>query len=172
MENEDDMSKLVSNYAIENFKNGLNCSESVYNALIRAGALDAPPETVAMCVGFGGGVGLSGCMCGALAASILANGAKYGRKDPYSVDAEVRGSEIADKYYSRYNNLIHDFTEKYGSPLCNDICSKFGVFHSHERKVGCLKMIGGTAALAYQYLQIAQEEAEKMPYKENLGGRV
>ena len=73
---EKDICKLASDYAIENFKNGLNCAESVYNALIRAGALDADPETVAMCLGFGGGVGLSGCICGALAASVIANGAK------------------------------------------------------------------------------------------------
>ena len=34
-----------------------------------------------MVLGFGGGVGLSGCICGALSAAIIANGAKYGRKD-------------------------------------------------------------------------------------------
>ena len=60
-----EMCELASQYAIENFKHGLNCAESVYNALVRAGALDVSPETVAMCLGFGGGVGLSGCICGA-----------------------------------------------------------------------------------------------------------
>ena len=167
-----DMEKLASDYAIENFKSGLNCAESVYNALLRVGALEGvPPTTVSMCIGFGGGVGLSGCICGALAAGVVANGAKYGRKDPYSVPAEVRGSEIAEKYYSRYNNLIHDFTEAYGSPLCKEICGKFKDFHSKERKVSCLKMIGGAAALAYRYLQMSQEETEKLPYRENLAGQ-
>ena len=167
---EKDIYKEVSDLAIENFKHGLNCAESVYNALVRAGVLDADPETVSMCIGFGGGVGLSGCICGALAASIIANGAKYGRKDPYAVPEEVRGSEIAARYYRRYNNLIHDFTEAYGSPLCKDICGKFEDFHSKERKVGCLKMIGGTAALACRYLQMSQEESEALPYQENLAG--
>lgn len=170
MKEEKDIYQVVSDYAIENFKNGLNCAESVYHALIRAGVLDADPETVAMCLGFGGGVGLSGCICGALAAAVMANGAKYGRKDPYAVPAEVRGSEIAARYYRRYNNLIHDFTEAYGSPLCKDICGKFEDFHSRERKVGCLKMIGGTAALACRYLEMSQEESEALPYQENLAG--
>ena len=168
----EDLCKLASDYAIENFKGGLNCAESVYNALLRAGALEGvDPATVSMLIGFGGGVGLSGCICGALAAGVAANGAKYGRKDPYAVPAEVRGAEIAEKYYSRYNNLIHDFTETYGSPLCKDICGKYEEFHSKERKVGCLKMIGGAAALACRYLQMPQEEAEMLPYQENLAGK-
>lgn len=37
--NNQDMRKLVSDLAIENFKKGLNCCECVYDALIRAGAL-------------------------------------------------------------------------------------------------------------------------------------
>lgn len=171
MTENNDLSKLVSDYAIENFRHGLNCAESVYNALLRAGALEGvDPDTAAMVLGFGGGVGLSGCICGALAGAIIANGAKYGRKDPYSVPEEIRGSEIAARYYRRYNNLIHDFTELYGSPLCKEITGKFDEWDSKERKVGCLKMIGGTAALAYRYLQISQEESEKMEYQENLAG--
>ena len=37
MENEKDMGTVVSDYAIENFKNGLNCAESVMDALVRSG---------------------------------------------------------------------------------------------------------------------------------------
>ena len=53
----DDLCELVSKYAIENFKSGLNCAESVLEALIRAGVLPIAKETVAMCTGFGGGIG-------------------------------------------------------------------------------------------------------------------
>lgn len=95
--------KVVS-LAIENFKSGLNCAECVYDALIRAGELKAFPETRAMAIGFGGGIGLSGFTCGALSAAVMANGAVYGRPDPWSVDPEVRGHEISEKYYRRYNH--------------------------------------------------------------------
>ena len=54
----DDLSELVSRYAIENFNSGLNCAESVLEALIRAGVLPIANETVGMCTGFGGGIGL------------------------------------------------------------------------------------------------------------------
>jgi|GEM_PF-2559063 len=53
----DDLSELVSKYAIENFKSGLNCSESVLEVLIRAGVLSMDKETVGMCTGFGGCIG-------------------------------------------------------------------------------------------------------------------
>ena len=46
MENEKDMGTVVSDYAIENFKNGLNCAESVMDALVRSGALKDSPEAV------------------------------------------------------------------------------------------------------------------------------
>lgn len=172
MKDREELCKLASDYAIENFKSGLNCAESVYNALLRAGVLEGvDPATISMVIGFGGGVGLSGCICGALAAGVAANGAIHGRKDPYAVPAEVRGAEIAEKYYSRYNNLIHDFTEAYGSPLCGEICGKYEDFHGRDRKVGCMKMVGGAAALACRYVLMDQEEAEKLPYRENIGGR-
>ena len=96
MENEKDMGTVVSDYAIENFKNGLNCAESVMDALVRSGALKDSPEIVGLCTGFGGGIGLAGYTCGALSAAVMANSAVYGRPEPWKVDAEVRGSEIAE----------------------------------------------------------------------------
>lgn len=89
MENEKDMGTVVSDYAIENFKNGLNCAESVMDALVRSGALKDSPEIVGLCTGFGGGIGLAGYACGALSAAVMANSAVYGRPEPWKVDAEV-----------------------------------------------------------------------------------
>lgn len=164
----DDLSELVSKYAIENFKSGLNCAESVLEALIRAGVLPMDKETVAMCTGFGGGIGLYGATCGALSAAVLANSAVYGRKDPYAVDAAVRGSEIADKYYRRYNALVREFVERNGCTSCEGISAQYDDWEGKERRKYCLKMIGATAELAYKYLTIPQEEAFKLPYGKNM----
>lgn len=150
--------------AIENFKSGLNCAECVYDALLRADELAAAPETRAMAIGFGGGIGLSGFTCGALSAAVMANGAVYGRSDPWSVDPEVRGHEIAEKYYRRYNHLVHDFQEANGGVLCRDICGKHDDWHSKERRKMCLKLIGNTAGLAFDYLQMDNEKAFSLPY--------
>ncbi|NCD09029.1 MAG: C_GCAxxG_C_C family protein [Negativicutes bacterium] len=163
-----DLSELVSDYAIENYKHGLNCSESVYEALVRAGVLNVDKNTVGMCTGFGGGIGLYGATCGALSAAIMANSAVYGRKDPYAVDAAVRGSEIAEKYYRRFNNIVKEFVERNGCTSCEGITSKYEDWEGKERRIYCLKMIGATAQLAYKYLQIPQEEAFKLPYDKNM----
>lgn len=160
---EEDIRKTVKDMAIENFKSGLNCAESVYDALIRSGALKVAPETRAMAIGFGGGMGLTGNACGALSAAILANGAKYGRPDPWTIDPEERGQQVSGKYYRRYNRLVHDFEKANNGVSCKDICKQFEDWHSRERRVMCMKMVGATAELAYDYLNISQEEALSFP---------
>ena len=81
------------------------------------------------------------------------------------------GSEIAEKYYRRYNRMVQDFIARNGSALCGEICAPYGDFHCKERRIGCLKMIGATAKLAYEYLQMTQDEAFALPYGPNLGGK-
>ncbi len=170
MTTEQDMRTHVSDLAVENFKKGLNCCECVYDALIRAGALEVDGATRAMCVGFGGGIGLTGFTCGALSGEVLANGAMYGRSDPWATPEADRGSEVARKYYRRYNRIVHDFIADNGSALCKDICAPLGDFHDKARRVNCMKLIGRAAAQAYDYLQIDNEAAFQMPYGENMGG--
>jgi len=171
MDENQDMRTKAGDMAVENFKNGLNCAESVMDALIRSGALESEHKTlISACTGFGGGIGLSGQTCGALTAAVMANSAVHGRPDPWKVDEKVRAGEIADKYYRRYNHMVHDFSDKYGSAQCSHICKPFGDFHCKERRVNCLKLIGNTAKLACDYLAKDQDEAFALPYYENLGG--
>lgn len=169
---EQDMEKLVNDYAIENFKKGLNCSEAVYEALMRAGVLNVDKNTLALCTGFGGGIGQYGATCGALSAAVMANSAVFGRKNPYDSPDETRGTEIAQKYYRRYNNIAKDFAERNGDTSCRAICSKWEDWHCKERRVNCMKLVGAAAALAYRYLQIPQDEAFELPYGPNMGGNV
>ena len=170
MSEEKDMRTQVSDLAIENFKKGLNCCECVYDALIRAGVLPVEGTTRAMCIGFGGGVGLTGHTCGALSGAVMANGAVYGRPDPWATPDEERGHEVAGKYYRRYNQMVHDFIRDNQSALCREICAPYGDFHEKARRVNCMKLIGRAAAMAYDYLQMDNETAFDLPYGENLGG--
>jgi len=165
-----DIRLLVRDYAVENFKNGLNCAESVFDALLRGGALNLPKETVGMSTGFGGGTGLCGGMCGALSAAIMANGAVYGRFDPWKVDPAVRAKEATSKYYRRYNKMVHEFIAQNGSMNCQDICVKFPDWQGKERRLNCLELIANTAVLAYDFLQMTQEEAFLLPYGKNVAG--
>lgn len=165
----DDKRQLVNDYAFENFKSGLNCAECIIDALIRSGALDKDSNIRAMAIGFGGGIGMSGYTCGALSAAVMANGAVYGRSDPWKVDPEKRGDEISEKYYRRYNNILNDFKKAQGAVLCRDLCEPYKDWHSRDRRKMCMKLIANTATLAYDYLQMPQEEAFEIPYNDNMG---
>ena len=159
----------VLNTAKENFKNGLNCAECVFDALMRNQVLNLPPQTIGMCVGFGGGMGLSGYTCGALSAAVMAVGAVHGRHNPWAVPAGERGHQIADKYYRRYNRMLHDFRAANKGVLCREICSPYE-WADKERRKQCLNLIGATAALAFDYIMMPQDEAFTLPYGDNMGG--
>lgn len=170
MENKE-MRNKVMELAREGFRSGLNCAECVFDALSRAGVLkDVPKETIAMCVGFGGGIGMSGNTCGALSGAVLALGSVYGRKDPWSVPQEERGAQIAQKYYRRYNRLADDFKKANGSVLCREITAGHQGWGSKERRLLCMNVIIEGAGLAYDYLTIPQEEAFAMEYHDNMAG--
>ena len=61
-----DLVEQAKENARHNYKNGLNCAESVLKAIIDTGITDLPSEAVALATGFGGGLGLNGNNCGGL----------------------------------------------------------------------------------------------------------
>lgn len=166
----EEMLQLVSDLAITNFKTGYNCTESVFLALIDSGALDIPRETVKMCIGFGGGIGCSGETCGALSGAIMANCAKHGRLGWETEDPVQRGMDVAEKYYRRYNAIVHEFEKANGAVTCKAVTAHCGDWNGKDRKKFCMKMIGATAQMAYKYLQMSNEEAFKLPYGANMHG--
>lgn len=168
----DKVRELVHEYAVDNMNNGLNCAESVYDALIRAGALEGvDPDTRAMAIGFGGGIGLSGYTCGALTSCIMATGAVHGRKDPWAIDPETRKKEIQRKHYRRYNNIVHDFEKlNDGVVTCREICESQGGWKGENRSANCRRIVGSSAQLAYDYITMPAEEGQSLPYGDNMVG--
>jgi C_GCAxxG_C_C family probable redox protein len=158
----------VAELARESFRGGLNCAESVFDALRRAGVIEASAQSMAMCTGFGGGIGLSGFTCGALSGAVMGLGALHGRRDPWAIPEENRGHELAQKYYRRYNKLVHDFIASFGSVQCREINAKME-WSSKERRRQCAQIIIDTAAMAYDNIMIAQEEAFRLPYQGAMG---
>lgn len=163
----------IKEAALWNFYNGLNCCESVYEAMISSGVLsdeDAPYHTCAMCAGFGGGVGMTGLTCGALSGAILSVSAKQGRKDPKA----EKPDGLYDVEYRRYNNMVSAFTEAMGSPLCREICKgnvgdpeRWG---GKERKDHCANCITAGVEIACKYLDLTTEEIGEFSWKNNVAG--
>lgn len=71
----------VKEKAKGNFRVGLNCAESVFEAFISVVDVALPHETMCLMTGFGGGGGLFGDTCGAIVGAMAALGAVYGRRD-------------------------------------------------------------------------------------------
>lgn len=160
----------IKEAALWNFYNGLNCCESVYEAIMASGELseaDAPYHTCSMCAGFGGGVGMSGLTCGALSGAIMAVSAKHGRKNPKS----EKPDGLYDVEYRRYNNMVSDFTEVMESPLCREICKdNLDRWGSPERKDHCAKAIIAGVEIACKYLDLTTEDIAGFSWKKNVAG--
>lgn len=72
----------VQNDAENAFKAGFYCCEAVVDSIIKNFLLDVPKETIDIVSGMAGGIGSSGCVCGALNGAIAALGMFFGRHDP------------------------------------------------------------------------------------------
>lgn len=100
--------------AVAYFASGYNCTQSVLLTLCRHIAPEVKSELVPKIgSGFGGGIGLCGCVCGSLTGSIMAVGIKYGSNDA--------GEEKNLMAYAKANALYHLFEKQHGSVLCREL---------------------------------------------------
>ena len=162
--NWNEIRELAGEYAEANLLSGLNCAESVYDACIRSGAIDASLDTVGYLSGFGGGGGASGYTCGALAGAIFVNGVVHGRKNPGARSKEERGNELRERVYKRYNNMVSAFIKKAGSGLCKDIVAGAGGYVDPKNKGNCARVTGEAARIAVDYLQIDEDKVKDFQY--------
>ncbi|MCL1896978.1 MAG: C-GCAxxG-C-C family protein, partial [Clostridiales bacterium] len=162
--NWDEIKDLAGKYASENLLGGMNCAESVYEACIRSGALDAPLDTVAYATGFGGGGGCAGFTCGALAGAILANGAVHGRKDPGSIPSEIRRPMLRERIYKRYNNIVSAFLKENGPGLCREFSEMYEGYSDDAFRENCVRMCGSAARIAVTYIMMDADEAAALEY--------
>jgi C_GCAxxG_C_C family probable redox protein len=99
----------IKEKASKNFKQGLNCSQSVIEAYSHASGLD-PGTAKAVSVGFGGGMGRTQKTCGAVSGAIMAIGCKYyNGNDP---------SGSKEKAYAKTREFIEGLEKRHGSSDC------------------------------------------------------
>lgn len=171
---------LARQYTDENIKAGLNCSESVFNALIRAELLGLPGEATALASGINGGAAGTGHTCGALAGAVMAVSAVYGRPDPIHNAVNMlkdpgKKHEVEDpkedyRYYMmrRFNNVVGDFAKEMGTTQCQEIIDRNGGYWNDARQAECEHCIKFGVEVALKYLEMEQEEADKLPYAVNI----
>jgi len=71
--------EAIKQRAGKNFTLGYNCAECVTEAVLSEIDTGLPPEVKKVATGFGGGVGLFGDTCGAIAGAVISVGAVHGR---------------------------------------------------------------------------------------------
>jgi C_GCAxxG_C_C family probable redox protein len=122
----EEMIARVKKRAKHNFKTGLNCAESVFEAVLTHIDTGLPQETICVMTGFGGGGGLFGDTCGALVGAMAALGAVYGRREAPS---QARGatSELYGEpgLYRLFNRLPNEFKRRFGSTQCRLLTSQW-----------------------------------------------
>ncbi len=143
------IAEKVSKEAMEHFKHGLNCSESVFKAFLDAGISDFPPETVALVSGMGGGMGGTGNTCGAVNAGMLVISAMKGRKNPYAKETmDERVEELHNPetgIYPIHGKYVNRAMEEYGTIGCRELCAPFDQSTPEGKKNrarNCKKIIG------------------------------
>ena len=144
------------------YAGGLNCAESTLRCLIEKGVIDAPPETVRMMSGFGGGM-QRGEICGAVTAAVAALGWRLGRTDP-SEDRRPSARAV--------RSFLTRFEEEYGSLLCRELRARHAREHALKSPGmyrSCTVFVERAEALAEEILRQAEqaEAPDNGPSKES-----
>lgn len=84
--------KEIYDLAEQYHNEGNNCVESVVKACNDGLKLGLPDVAIRMVSGMGGGIGRSGCVCGALSGSCLVISSIVGRLDPSEKHQNIRMS--------------------------------------------------------------------------------
>jgi C_GCAxxG_C_C family probable redox protein len=124
------------------FKSGYNCAESVLRTYLDMYPQDFGNEVARLASTLGGGMGRSGCACGALTGAELVLGMFVGR------DSQTK--EQKNQIYKLSAELHDRFKEKFGSTCCRVL--NLEDYQSQEHFRRCLKITGGTAMLLMQFL--------------------
>ena len=99
--------------AVELFKQGYNCSQTVAVAFCDVTGLE-PDFAAKMASSFGGGMGRMREVCGAVSGMLMVVGLLYGYETP--------GDDVSKKeHYARVQELAGQFRQEVGSIVCREI---------------------------------------------------
>lgn len=104
---------IYSDKAVNNFKSGYNCAQSVFLAF--AEDLGFDNETaLKISSSFGGGMGRLREVCGAVTSMFAIAGLKKGYTEP-------NNDEIKAEHYARIQALAEEFKSKHNTIICREL---------------------------------------------------
>ena len=104
---------IYSEKAVNNFKSGYNCAQSVFLAFASEFGFD-DETALRLSSSFGGGMGRLREVCGAVSSIFAIAGLKYGYIEPDN-------DEIKAKHYELIQSLAEKFKSKYGTIICREL---------------------------------------------------
>lgn len=143
-----------SEKAVELFREGYNCSQSVFLAFNDKTKLD-DDLAKRIASSFGGGMGRLREVCGALTGAFMVAGVLYG----YTIPKEIK---IKGKHYKRIQGLAKKFEDKNGSIICRELLGlgkdKFSHIPSERtkeyyKKRPCVEMVRYAAELMDELIE-------------------
>jgi len=140
--------------AINYFKEGYNCSQSVVLAFQDVLGIDAK-ELCKIASPFGGGISRMRETCGAVTGMVLVLGNLIGYSTPET-------GEKKHELYKKTQEILHIFENKYGSLTCRVLLNLTNKHddpkpsirdHSFFNKRPCPELIGGAAEILEAFLK-------------------
>ncbi len=128
--------------AMRCWESKLNCAESVFRGVCFAEGIALDDLSKRMATPFGGGIGRSEDICGALTGGVLAIGASLGRTSP---DADKTGC------YEAAGTLHKGFEETFGASSCRAL--NMSDFTSPQHRVRCGRFVEEATKLALEVLR-------------------
>ncbi len=113
--------------AVENFCKGYNCAQATAGAFAAEAGVDEA-AVMTMMAGFGGGMGGTRELCGAVSGMVWAIGCLAGPYDPHDNEAKTR-------LYRAVRSAIETFNEKFGTTCCRELLLKAGCLPKPEPSV-------------------------------------
>jgi C_GCAxxG_C_C family probable redox protein len=155
-----------------NFSEGFNCAECVFEALLATVETGLAHETIKLATGLGGGFGLYGDTCGALAGGILGIGAVHGRSElpPGADRQEVLARSKAQLYahpglYRVFNQLVDWFHQRFGETQCRALTAPWHArWLCREHALHCREIITETAGYAAELMLLSPQEISDLPF--------
>ncbi len=165
----------IKKRAGKNFSLGYNCAECVFEAVTNIVDTGLPKEALRVATGFGGGVGLYGDTCGALAGAVLAVGAVHGRTSLPGGERINAFKKAIDELYGKpglyrlFNQIPNLIKEKYGNTLCRELTSKWqDKWLCREHALACRNLIIDAAEIAAELALTDKTEASLKPFGNNV----
>ena len=137
------------------FRQGLNCTECVLRTFLDMYDVCLSDDVLCMATGFGGGIGHTKNICGAITGVVMALGTVKGRRDPFGPKEEMgeRIKHLQQDIYPVFGKMINEIETKYGTLICREMSQPFGDFESKPRKKNCMEIISYCAQLACKYAE-------------------